>query len=451
MPKNAFSYRSLAGLRADIQKRKLDIPLTEEVSCLKESLVIEGKKIPNRLCANPMEGCDADEDGKPGELTYRRYKRFAAGGAGTIWVEATTVAPEGRTNPHQLWINDRSEKEIKDLVHKIREQAINHRGQKQNPFTVLQLTHSGRQSKSADNPHPIIAHHSKILDPKDNLSPDHPLITDDELDRLQEKFIHAAQMAYECGFDAVDIKACHGYIVHELLFSHTRKGSRYGGSFENRTRFLREVVQKIKESIPQLIVTTRLNVYDGIPYPWGWGTGKDGEPEPDLTEPIRLIKDLRTLGISIISIAAGNPYYNPYLERPYDRPIAGGSLPEEHPLVSIARLIRITSELKSKVPEVHLVGTGLSWLRQFFPNVGAALIREGWADLLGMGRLALANPYFANELLRDGELSPEKMCIACSSCVQMMRDGVPAGCLIRDSEVYRPIYKAGREANRKNE
>ncbi|MCK4419456.1 FAD-dependent oxidoreductase [Candidatus Aerophobetes bacterium] len=422
---------------------KINIPTAEDIHLLKKSVRVNNKEIPNSLCVNPMEGRDGKDNGSPGELTYRRYRRFASGGAGIIWIEATAVTSEGRVSPRQLWINNDSAEGFKKLVKIIKANALNYKGERQSPFTVLQLTHSGRQS----SPEPVITHHSKILDANYDLDLNYPLISDDELDNLQDEYVKAAQIAYECGFDAVDIKACHGYLLHELLFSYTRKGSKYGGSFQNRTRFLQEVVKKIKRNIPDLIITTRLNIYDGIPYPWGWGMKKDGSLEIDLSEPVNLIKELREAGVEIINIAVGNPYYNAHLERPYDYPIADGYSPEEHPLKTISRNIDITSEISRKVSGIHFVGTGLSWLRQFFPNVGAAMIQKGWISFLGVGRAALSNPNFANELLKNGDLALEKLCIACSSCTQIMKDGGCVGCVVRDSEVYGPIYRAGRLRN----
>ena len=443
--KSAFSYTSADDLLKDIRKRGLRIPWSDNIQVLAQPMKILERPVPNRLVVHPMEGCDGHpKDGSPTELTYRRYRRFAEGGAGVIWVEATAVVPEGRANPRQLWINENSAEAFKRIVRTIRNAARDVHGHPQKPLLVLQLTHSGRQSNPTGTPSPIIAHHSNILDPKDHLAPNYPIISDEELDALQDKYVLAAQLAYDCGFDAVDIKACHGYLIHELLFSYTREGSKYGGSFENRTRFLREVIDRIKHEIPGIIVTSRLNIYDGIPYPWGWGMKPDGSLEADLTEPARLINMLHDMGVKLISIALGNPYYNPHVERPYDYPIVGGYVPKEHPLETIARTIRLTANIHGQTPGVHLIGTGLSWLRQFFPNVGAAMVQEGWISLLGVGRAALAFPSFANELLKSGSLTPEKLCITCSSCTQMMRDGVPAGCLVHDSKVYGPIYRAGR-------
>ncbi|MFQ5834537.1 MAG: FAD-dependent oxidoreductase [bacterium] len=447
MGKTSFLYRNLVELKKDIEKMRVNIPIAEDIYLLKKSVMVNNKEIPNSLCVNPIEGRDGKDDGSPGELTYRRYRRFASGGAGMIWIEATAVTSEGRVSPHQLWINNDSAEGFKKLVKIIEGNALNYKGEKQSPFTVLQLTHSGRQSSPKGQPAPIITHHSKILDPGYDLDLDYSLISDDELDSLQDEYVKAAQIAYECGFNAVDIKACHGYLLHELLFSYTRKRSKYGGSFENRTRFLQEVVKKIKRNIPDLIIATRLNIYDGIPHPWGWGMKKDGSLEADLSDPANLIKELREAGVEIINIAVGNPYYNSHLERPYDHPIAGGYLSEEHPLKTISRNIDITCEISRKASGVHFVGTGFSWLRQFFPNVGVAMIQKGWISFIGVGRAALANPNFANELLKNKDLAPEKLCITCSSCIQMMKDGAQVGCAVRDSKIYGPIYRAGRLRN----
>jgi len=450
--KQLFSYETFAELKEDIQDRALVIPWTENIQPLMEILHMRGREIPNRLCINPLEGCDADANGSPGELTFRRYRRFASGGAGMIWVEATAIVEEGRANPRQLWINNQSVEGFRELRRTITANAVDQNNEDQEPLTILQLTHSGRQSNPRGTPTPIITHHSEVLDPKNHLEQSYPTISDKEIDALQGAYVQAAQLAHDCGFDAVDIKACHGYLIHELLFSYTRANSKYGGSFENRTRFLREVVDKIKHEVPEIMVTTRLNIYDRIAYPWGWGMKTDGSLEEDLSEPLRLINALHDAGVQLINIAFGNPYYNPHVERPYDQPVLGGYLPKEHPLETIARAIRLTANIHAQIPGVHLVGTGLSWLRQFFPNVGAAMVQQGEISFLGVGRAALAYPGFGNELLKSASLTPEKLCITCSSCTQMMKDGVPSGCLLHDSEIYGPIYRTGRaKASRKEQ
>ncbi len=366
---------------------------------LLEPTELEGRAVLNHLCIHPMEGCDGTNQGAPSELTVRRYRRFASGGAGLLWMEATSVVREGRANPRQLWLHKGTAGLFADMHEKLMSAASEVFGVNHRPVTLLQLTHSGRYSKPRGTAQPIIAHHSVPLDPLHNLPEDYPLISDEELDRLQDDFVAAAHLAYQAGFDGVDIKATHRYLINELLASHTRANSKYGGSFENRIRFLLEVVQRIKAEIPQLLVGSRVNVYDALPYPWGFGMATDGSREPDLSEPIELIRRLYEAGVRIINLGYGNPYYNPHVERPYDTPVAGGYIPHEHPLANIATMCEIAEQIHHAVPQMPLVATGLSWLRQFFPLVAAKMVSEGWCKFAGVGRLALACPDFARLFL----------------------------------------------------
>ncbi|MDZ7374842.1 MAG: hypothetical protein ONB23_12870, partial [candidate division KSB1 bacterium] len=314
-----FKFPTLQHLLEKAEQLGLDLPCSDRIELLFQPVNIAGHRLPNRFAVHPMEGFDADETGSPGELTVRRYRRYASGGSALIWFEATAVVPEARSNPRQLHIHRSNVDEFKRLVEATRRSAY----QRQELFLVLQLTHSGRYSKPEGKPRPIIAHHSPILDPQLGLPPDYPLITDDELDRLQDRFVEAARLALEAGFDAVDIKACHRYLVSELLASFTRENSRYGGSFENRTRFLRETAARILSEVKGIVVTSRLSVYDAHPYPYGWGVAPGEEPRPDLSEPKELIRRLKELGYPILNVTAGNPYYNPHVNRPYDFPAVG--------------------------------------------------------------------------------------------------------------------------------
>ena len=451
MSKKKFSYDSLSDLREAIEARNLEIPLREDVEPLTRPFRVKEKEVPNAFCANPMEGRDGKEDGGPGELTFRKYRRLAEGGAGIIWIEATAVNEEGKSHPRQLHLNEDSARGFKKLVRTIRENALDSRGDPRQPLVILQLTHSGRHSNPEGRPRPIIAHHSRVYDAPHEIDSDHSVISDEKLDELQGEFLTACELAQACGFDGVDVKACHGYLIHELLFSYRRDDSRYGGSFEDRTRFLCQLVEKIGKEFPDLLVTTRLNVYDGVARPWGWGTASEGEldrwglVEHDLSEPAALIRKLKERGVELVNLGIGNPYYNPHLERPYDSPTAGGELPAQHPLELIAKNLEVTSELADQVSDVRLIGTGLSWLRQFYPYVASAMSEKGWIDSIGVGRGSLANPQFANHLLEKGKLAEDEVCITCSSCSQMMKDGVKVGCVVRDSQMYRPIYQKGRE------
>jgi len=442
-PSQRFSYRSLEELVEAVRRRGLDLPVREDLSVLGGAVRWGRLTVPNRLVVQPMEGCDGTDEGAPTDLTVRRYRRFAAGGAGMIWWEATAVVPEGRANPRQLHLHAGTVGGFAEMVRAARAAARESVGRE--PVCVLQMTHSGRYSRPAGEPAPILAHHSAILDPAGGIGPGHPVICDEELDALQDAYVETARLAAEAGFDAVDVKSCHRYLVSELLASFTRDGSRYGGSYANRTRFLRETAAKIRDALGERIeVTCRLNVYDGIARPYGWGVDARDAGKCDLTEPIRLVGELKAAGFGGINITIGNPYWNPHVNRPADWMIADWPDPPEEPLTGVARIIHVVRDVQRAHPDLPVVGSGYTWLRQYVPQFAAGAIAAGWASLVGLGRGALAYPDFAKDILREGAMDPHKCCVLCSACTQIMRDGGRSGCVVRDHEVYAPIFREGR-------
>ncbi len=446
MPHERFRFKSLDDLRAKVAALGLDLPLDDDLAPLARRVRIGRKETPNSLAVHPMEGCDGTAEGRPDALTLRRYHRFAHGGAGLLWFEATAVVPEARANPRQLLLVEGTA----DSFARMREGALaagrEANGADYDPYTVIQLTHSGRYSRPVDKPAPIIAHHDGLLDAALKIPADYPLVTDDYLDRLQDRYVEAAKMAARCGFDGVDIKSCHRYLLSELLAAHTRPG-RYGGSFENRTRMLLTVVRRLRDEVPGVDLTLRTNVFDGHPYPWGWGVSRDDPNVPDMTEPLRLIGLLREAGVALINVTVGNPYYTPHINRPFDTTVEGGYIPEEHPLAGVERMIQLARQVKATYPDLVVVGSGYSWLRQYLGNAAAAAIARGWADLVGVGREAFAYPDYARDLLATGQMKARGACIACSRCSQIMRDHGRAGCAIFDKEIYGPIYEEGRAAH----
>jgi 2,4-dienoyl-CoA reductase-like NADH-dependent reductase (Old Yellow Enzyme family) len=355
------------------------------------------------------------------------------------------VVPEGRANPHQMMLTEQNVDEFARLLDHMHEAAHESMGTQHDPVTILQLNHAGRYSKPEGVPAPILAHHSRPLDASQNLPPDYPLITDEELDRLVEDFVRVARLAEKAGFDGVDVKACHGYLLGGLLAARTRENSRYGGpSYRNRTRMIREIHARISEDCPGLIDAARINVYDGLPRPWGWGVDAEDETVADLEEPIRLVKDLYAQDAPCINVTICNPYYHPHLNRPHDNTEAGRPQPPEHPLMGVHRLVDLAGRVQRECPGVAIVGTGYTYLRQFIPQFAAGALHAGMAEIIGLGREAFAYPDFAKDIIQKGELDPQKVCITCSMCTQIMRDGGKAGCPIRDKEVYGPILREGR-------
>jgi len=443
-PVRRFGWKSTDELGQLAEELAVSIPTSNDVSILAERVQVGRIEIPNSLAIQPMEGCDGDAEGRPDELTIRRYDRFAAGGAGLIWAEAIAVVPEGRANPRQLWLHEANVDAFRALVGRIRRVAAESREPGHRPMLVAQLTHSGRYARPASTRHPIIVQHDPHRDQHMGLADDWPVATDGYLDGLLDTYVNAARLAFEAGFDAVDIKACHGYLISELLCSHRREG-RYGGSFENRTRFLLDVIDRIHSGLGEdRMVVTRLGVFDAIPHPYGWGVDRADCARPDLTEPKRLVGLLAERGVPMINVSLASPYYNPHLGRPFDRNVAGGYESPEHPLVGVCRAVELAGLIQKAFPSIAIVGTGYSWLQTLFPNVAAAVKANGLATIPGAGRLAFAYPDFAADILDRGHLDAAKVCIACSGCTQIMRDGGRTGCVVRDREIYGPIYKAGR-------
>ncbi len=437
-----FHLKGRADLAAKASDLGLSLPYREDVEPLFRPLILPGgRRLENRLVVHPLEGADGGDDGAPGELTFRRYRRFAAGGCGLIWFEATAVEREGRSNPHQLMLTGKTVGSFKRLVEASREAAASSGAENAAPLFILQLTHSGRFSKPDGLPRPIIAQHNPFLDPLRGIRPEDPVISDAELDRLERVFLDAAGWAVEAGFDGVDIKACHGYLLGELLAARMRTDSRYGGPLENRVRFLVETVSAAHERFPRLILGSRLGVFDAIPHPYGFGAEEGGAApggeKEDLGEPLALVMRLAMEGLSVLNVTAGIPAYQSHFGRPFDRPTAGGAKPDEHPLEGVARLTRIAGTMQKAFPGLPVVGTGFSWLRALAPGVASGVIAEGSASLIGLGRLAFAYPDFARDLRSTGALDARKVCVACSGCSDLLRSGQPTGCIIRDREVYK--------------
>jgi len=439
-----FRYRNIDELAHDAEALDVSLPLSNDLSALGRQVAIGSGTAPNAMAVHPMEGCDGTADGRPDWLTRRRYERFACGGCGLLWFEATAVVPEGRANPRQLLMAPHTEAALGEMLDDALATARNALGDAFRPYTVLQLTHSGRYSRPGNARAPYLVQHDPLLDETVGVSPEAPVVSDGYLDGLVDAYLEAARRAQRCGFNAVDIKACHRYLLSELLAAHTREG-RYGGSLENRARLLLDTVRRIREELPELDVAVRLNVFDAYPYPWGWGVDRDDPLVPDLEEPLWLIGQLADAGVALLNVTAGNPYFTPHVNRPYDANVEGGYLPDEHPLQGVSRLLELARRIKERYPALPVVGTGYSWLRQYAANVMAGVLERGGADLVGLGRGAFAYPDWARDVVERGELDRRKVCIACSRCTQIMRDGGTTGCAVRDREVYGAIYEQGRE------
>ncbi len=410
------------------------LPYSENTEALFKPLSIGAHTSQNRIAFQPMEGTDGTIDGAPGELTKRRYIRFAEGGAGLIWFEAVASAPEVRASAHQLYLTDKNIDAFKKLVEEIKNAGLKKNGYA--PVVIMQATNSGRYSKPNGYPEPVIAYNNPVLE--DTPIDDNRILSDDQLKAYEEKFADLSRLSQEAGFDGMDVKCCHRYLANELLSAYTREGM-YGGCFENRTRFIMNAYAWAASEIktPSFFLTSRLNAYDGFVYPWGFGV-KDGDGiTPNMDEAIRLISMIKEkYNIPLINITIGNPYKNPHVNRPYDR---GNYVPDEHPLFGESRMMKCVSEIQNAHPDLPVIGSAFSYLRNFSPNLAAGMIEGGHCAMAGFGRLAFAYPDFVNDLKNNGCLDPKKVCIACGQCASLLRAGSPAGCVVRDREIYKPL------------
>lgn len=396
---------------------------------LNTSATIYNRTVPNRILFQPMEGCDGTLEGGIGELTRRRYLRFAESGAGIIWFEATAVSGEGRANPHQLYLNDKTVESFKALVAETKSIALRENGFA--PLIIVQLTHSGRFSKPDGIPEPIVAYRNELWE-KERENQDYVVATDAYLKTVSEKYHKAAELALYVGFDGIDIKCCHGYLFDEFLSAYNRNGV-YGGSLNNRTRLYFECVDAIKRAVEdKLFITTRLNACDCFPYPYGFGVDKNNSI--DLSETKIIIKQLVEKGMELINITLGNPYIIPHINRPCINSPEDGD-------VGLERIYKITKELKDCFPDVKIVSSGLTYPAENAAKYAEKLIKDGVCDFAGFGRMTFAYPEFYKDYLKNGELDKSKVCLKCSKCTELMRSGTVAGCPVRDSEVYMPYYQ----------
>jgi NADPH2 dehydrogenase len=460
--------KTVGDFRARLAELGLDLPVDDTIltadqgSPLAAPLQIGPLKVGNRWCIHPMEGWDANQDGSPSELTLRRWKHFGLSGAKLVWGgEAAAVQPDGRANPNQTLATPSNKSGLSGLLNECLSAHRHAFGTTDDLAVGLQLTHSGRfcrpNSKSLE---PRIAYHHPLLDEKFGIKPDDNSVvwTDDDLERLIDRYVMAAGIARDVGFQFVDIKACHGYLLHEFLSAWSRPG-RFGGDLEGRTRLLFTIIGGIRETYPDLHVMVRVSIFDTLPYktsreigepmryehllPYrlGFGTREDDPLQYDLNEGIELLRRLKAAGVIAANISCGSPYYNPHIQRPAIFPPSDGYQPPEDPLVGVVRQIQAARACKAAVPELPMVGTGYSYLQDYLPHVAQAVIRAGWIDMVGLGRMVLSYPELPADTLGHGRTERKKICRTFSDCTTAPRSNLPSGCYPLD-----PYYKQRPEA-----
>lgn len=468
------TIKTVAQLRETIASLGIDLQADDQIitgstSPLTQPLQWKQRRIGNRWTVHPMEGWDGTTTGGATEPMRRRWHNFGLSGAKLIFGgEAMAVRPDGRANPNQIIINEQNKADIADLRDTLVKAHQERYGRTDDLIVGFQLTHSGRFCKPNDKKRlePRVAYRHPLLDRKFKVTSDEQVFTDDELKRLVHDYVKAAKIAKDTGADFVDIKHCHGYLLHELLGAHTRPGP-YGGSFENRTRMLRDIVAAIRAEVPGIDFGVRLSAFDFVPfvpdstraepgklgpgipedfsgclpYRYGFGINQQNPVEYDLTETIEFLKLCEALDIRIVNLSAGSPYYNPHVGRPNAYPPSDGYQPPEDPLVGCARQIEVVKQLKALFPGLILIGTGYSYLQEFLPQVAQHYIRNGHVDSVGIGRAVLSYPEMLADATTTGALQVRRICRTFSDCTTAPRNGIASGCYPLD-----PYYKATPEA-----
>jgi 2,4-dienoyl-CoA reductase-like NADH-dependent reductase (Old Yellow Enzyme family) len=463
-------FKSVDAFRVRLVELGLDLPVDERIlsavdgSPLADPLQLGPFTVGNRWCIHPMEGWDANTDGSPTELTLRRWRHFGQSGAKLVWGgEAAAVRPDGRANPNQTLATRENVAGLRALLHAAQSAHRERFGTLDDFVVGLQLTHSGRFCRPRDKRlEPRIAYHHPLLDAKFGIDRSDASVAwaDEELETLIDDYVAAAGVAQEAGFQFVDVKACHGYLLHEFLSAFVRPG-RFGGDLTGRTRLLSAIIERMRVQFPDLMVVVRLSAFDTppfiagpehgepmpfeLPYRFGFGVDPLDPLQWNLAEPIELLRRLQALGVAAVNLSCGSPYYNPHIQRPAIFPPSDGYQPPEDPLVGVARQLEAVRLCKAAVPDLTIVGTGYSYLQDYLPHVAQAVVRAGWVDAVGLGRMVLSYPELPHDCLASGKLRRKAICRTFSDCTTAPRNGLPSGCYPLD-DYYKQLPAADKLA-----
>ncbi|MCA9177770.1 MAG: NADH:flavin oxidoreductase [Planctomycetales bacterium] len=465
-------FKTVQQLRDRLAELNLSLPLDDEPLAESDSPLAAPLELTdhagrrwrtgNRWCIHPMEGWDANRDGSPSDLTLRRWRQFGRSGAKFIWGgEAAAVREDGRANPRQTLgtlANVAGLRQLRDAL------LAGHREQQlatDDLLIGLQLTHSGRFCRpNTKQLEPRIAYHHPQLDEKFGIDPSDKSVvfTNDELMRLIDAYVDAARAAYDAGYQFVDVKACHGYLLHEFLSARRRPGP-FGGDLEGRSKLLTTIIGRIQSEVPDLAIGVRLSVFDvppfrtsretgqpmpfATPYEDGFGVDPNDPLRMDLTEPLELLRRLQALGVIAVNLSCGSPYYCPHVQRPAIFPPSDGYLPPEDPLVGVARQIEAVRQCREAVPSLPVVGTGYSYLQDYLPHAAQGVVRSGWADYVGLGRMVLSYPELPLDVLQGKPLQRKRVCRTFSDCTTAPRNGLVSGCYPLDDH-YKQLDEAAQ-------
>jgi 2,4-dienoyl-CoA reductase-like NADH-dependent reductase (Old Yellow Enzyme family) len=377
-----------------------------------EPLKIKNKTFPNRLFAQAMEGNDGENGGLPSERTLNRYMELAKGRWGGVLIEATSIVETSLARINGMILSKKNLDGMKRLVEAFRK----HNNES---LLLLQITHSGERS----GPFSDIT----TLTPG-NKGPRY--IPTDEVAQIRDFFIEGTVLAEEAGVDGVDLKMCHGYLGGEMLRPSNTRGDGWGGSLENRVRFLREVVKGAKAGFKtkDFIIGSRLSLYEGIR--GGCGTAGPGEIVEDLSQMIDVIRTMDDLGMDYVNVSAGIPALTGTITRPTE--------PSKYLALHHLRYAKTVKDMiRKENRKLKVIGSTYSTHKAQSLEVAGEMLGKGYVDLCGFGRQIFADPLTPKKLMSGEAVN---WCVLCSGCAKLMTSQVNDGCI-----VYNAYYK---EVNR---
>jgi 2,4-dienoyl-CoA reductase-like NADH-dependent reductase (Old Yellow Enzyme family) len=385
----------------------------------------------NRIAFNAMECNDADREGNPSELTYRRYRRCLEGNPGVIDVEAISVLDESRGRLNQLIGSKANLPALSKFIAEMRK--VNDK-----PLLLIQLTHSGELSDPQFS-------RRVCVKPLPGLGGD--LLSEEEVEEIIERFVESTKVAYDAGADGVDVKLCHGYLGSQFLRPYNDRKWKYGGSWENRSRFAYELYERIRKAIPDpnFLIGSKVSVWEG--FPGGCGAAGPDTPIIDLSESLDLARGLEARGASYILQSAGSPSISLALTQP-DR-----KLPDYAYLhMSFQRELR-----KALKPQTVVIGSAYSVFRNGKNNFLAVKreestfeywanknIEDGTVDMVALGRGSLADPLLPKKLA-EGRGDEVQWCTLCDNCIEFLIRQEPVGCATYQKEYTKRLHEIRRE------
>ncbi|MHA1679444.1 MAG: oxidoreductase [Promethearchaeota archaeon] len=394
-------------------------------SPLGDSCRVGNMIVQNRFLAQPLERNNARDDGTFSESLLESYRGMARGSWGLIVMETTAIKPDQKCRRHALVLADGAENDQSWTSFFKEMKGIGETGSE--TLWIVEISAAGSKNISGAR---------KSLYKDQMGAKNIPVMTTGEIDELLDAYVHATRLAYERGSDGIDFKMCHGYFSSLFLRPNNRRDDGYGGSFKNRTRFLREYMKRARNEVgdKNFIWTTRMNGWDGA-IPGGFGmagpAGSGLEWVRDRSEVHELYKLLADLKFDLVNVSGGIPTPNGIIDPARSIPVNFTTFQE--------LALDATSVLERDGRVVRVASAAWSALGPGIVEVANGYLSKG-IDFVGIGRWQLCEPALPRMVLQDASnagLDPgdyieeeSNVCIACGKCGAGLSGEGPVSCQI---------------------